>query len=72
VGITVLVLHGQRQQIASIAQAIDYLQSYEDSRPSAAPVAQYEIDVRYNNGDMIHGIFQSKDAAIEFLRRSAE
>lgn len=70
VGITVLVLHGQPQQIASVAEAIQYLQTYEDSRPSTAKAIKYEIDVRYNNGDVIHGIFQAKDAAIHFLQRS--
>jgi hypothetical protein len=68
VGITVLVLHGQPQQIVTVAEAIDYLQSYEDTRPGLALAARYEIDVRYNNGDVIHGIFQAKDAAIRFLR----
>ncbi|HTU91152.1 MAG TPA: hypothetical protein VMF69_13825 [Gemmataceae bacterium] len=70
-GITVLVLHGQPQQIASAVEAIEYLQSYEDSRPNTARAIKYEIDVRYNNGDVIQGIFQAKDAAISFLRRSA-
>jgi hypothetical protein len=69
-GITIAVLHGRPQQIATIAEAIDYLQSYEDSQPTTAPVLRYEIDVRYNNGDVIHGIFQDKNAAITFLRRS--
>lgn len=68
--ITVFVLHGQPQQIATIAEAIDYLQSYPDTQPSSAPAARYEIGVRFNNGDVIHGIFQTKDAAISFLRHS--
>jgi hypothetical protein len=72
VGITVLVLHGQPQQIVTVAEAIDYLQSYEDTQPCPASAAKYEIDVRYNNGDVIHGVFQTKDAAISFLRRSTE
>ena len=71
-GITVIVLHGQIQQIATVAEAIDYLRSYTDAHPSAAPAVKYEIDVRYNNGDVIHGVFQAKDAAIDFLRRSTE
>lgn len=69
VGITVLVLHGQPQQIATIAEAIQYLESYEESRPSSAAAIKYEIDVRYSNGDVIHGIFQAKEAAVRFLRR---
>lgn len=72
VGITVLVLHGEPQQIATVSAAIDYLRSYEEARASATSAVKYEIDVRYNNGDEIHGIFQTKDAAIDFLRRSTE
>lgn len=67
VGITVLVLHGQSQQMLTIAEAIQYLDSYEESRPSSAAAIKYEIDVRYNNGNVIHGIFQTKEAAIRFL-----
>ncbi|HZV06700.1 MAG TPA: hypothetical protein VE999_16585 [Gemmataceae bacterium] len=71
VGITVLVLHGEPKQIASVGEAIEYLRSYEDAQFSNAPAIKYEIDVRYNNGDVIHGIFQAKVAAIGFLQRSA-
>ncbi len=70
VGITILVLHGQPQQVATIAQAIDYLQSYAGSLPSVTPPAKYEIELRYNNGDGIRGVFQNKTDAIDFLRRS--
>lgn len=68
VNITILVLHGQPRQTATVSEAINYLQSYEDTRASAAPAAKYEIDIRYNNGDEIRGIFQSKDEAIRYLR----
>lgn len=68
-GITILVLHGQAQQMPTIAEAIEYLESYEESRPSSVAAIKYEIDVRYSNGDVIHGIFQAKEAAISFLRR---
>ncbi|HEY7310685.1 MAG TPA: hypothetical protein VH643_15080 [Gemmataceae bacterium] len=70
--ITVVVLHGQPQRITTIAEAIDYLQSYPDMNPSSAPATRFEIAVRYNNGDVIHGIFQTKDDAIHFLRHSTE
>jgi hypothetical protein len=69
VGITVLVLHGQPQQMSSAAEAIQYLESYQESRPCSAAAVKYEIDVRYSNGDVIHGIFQTKEAAVRFLRR---
>jgi hypothetical protein len=66
-GITVVVLHGSPRQLATAQDAIAYLQRYEDSRASAAPALKYEIDVRYNNGDVIHGVFQQKGDAIRFL-----
>lgn len=69
VGITVLVLHGQPQQMPSVAEAIQYLESYQESGPCSAAAIKYQIDVRYSNGDVIHGVFQAKEAAIRFLRR---
>lgn len=70
-GVTVTVLHGQLQQIATIEQAIEYIQNYQESQPSPAPALKYEIDIRYNNGDVIHAVFQNKAKAINFLRTFA-
>lgn len=67
-GISVIVLHGAPQQLANVQDAIAYLQGYEDTRASAARALKYEIDVRYSNGDVIHGIFQEKGEAIRFLQ----
>ncbi len=55
--------------MSSAAEAIRYLESYQESRPCSAVAVKYEVDVRYSNGDEIHGIFQTKEAAIGFLRR---
>ncbi|MEG4396136.1 hypothetical protein QUB30_27500 [Microcoleus sp. BROC3] len=70
-GVNVTVLHGFSQQIATIEQAIEYLHNYSDPQPSPTPVQKYEIDIRYNNGDTIHAIFQQKAEAIRFLRTFA-
>jgi DNA modification methylase len=35
----------------------------------AQSAVKYEIEVRYNNGDVIRGIFQTNEDAIHFLRR---
>jgi hypothetical protein len=32
-----------------------------------APILKYEVDIRYNNGDLIHAIFQDRAEAIKFL-----
>jgi hypothetical protein len=70
-GITVVVFHGDPQQWPSAQEAIAYLQSYDESQSSPAPALKYEVDVRYNNGDVIHGIFQEKSEAIRFLQTFA-
>jgi len=69
--VTVIVLHGQSQQITTIEQAIEYIQNYSDTKPSPAPALKYEIDIRYNNGDVIHAIFGRQAEAIKFLETFA-
>jgi hypothetical protein len=68
VGFTVTVLHGRPHQLATAADVVAYLEGYKDNKSCSAPAAKFEIDVRYNNGDIIHGIFQEKGAAIAFAR----
>lgn len=63
-----IVLHGIPQQIANVENAIEYIQNYQDDLPTPARALRYEIDIRYNNSDVIHAIFQSKVEAIKFLR----
>jgi len=70
-GVTVTILHGQPQQISRIEQAIAYIQNYHETQPSIAPVLKYEINIRYNNGDIINAILHSKPEAIKFLRTFA-
>jgi hypothetical protein len=65
-------LHGEFRQIATFAQAIDYLRSYEESWPSTAPAVRYEIEVRFNNGDVLRGALRNKEDAIDRRRRSIE
>lgn len=65
--ITVVVLHGQPQYLATAAEAIAYLQSYPDAAGCAASASKYEIHVHYNTGDVIDAIFQRKEDAVQFL-----
>lgn len=64
----VLILHGLSQQVATINNAIEYIQNYSDNQPTFAPALKYEIEIRYNNGDIIHAMFQNKTEALKFLR----
>src|SRR5438270_3537608 len=67
-GVTVVVLHGLPQQMPSVAQAIQYLQNYDECQPSSAAAVKYGVDLRYTNGDVIHGVFHEKGEAIRFLQ----
>ncbi|MEH2073166.1 MAG: hypothetical protein V7K57_01885 [Nostoc sp.] len=66
--INVIVLHGLSQQSATVENAIEYIHNYPDNQPTFAPALKYEIDIRYNNGDLIHAIFNNKIEALKFLR----
>ncbi|MBD2185451.1 DNA methylase [Planktothrix sp. FACHB-1355] len=70
-GVTVTVLHGLPQQITNIEQAIEYIENYADTQPTPASALKYEVDIRYNNGDLIHAILQTKAETIRFLRTFA-
>ncbi|MBN3922205.1 hypothetical protein [Nostoc sp. NMS4] len=66
--VNIIVLHGLSQQTASVENAIEYINNYPDNQPTLAPPLKYEIDIRYNNGDLIHAIFNNKIEALKFLR----
>ena len=65
-GVTVSVLHGKPRDISTVKEAIEFIQKYDDSTASH-PVLKYEIHIRYNNGDTIHAIFDSKTESVKFL-----
>ncbi len=63
----VLPLHGAPRTLGHVAEAIAFIESFDESTPGK-PFARYEIDVRYSNGDEIRGQFKDKETAITFLR----
>jgi hypothetical protein len=65
--IIVLALHGKSQEVITIADAINFIESYNDPG-RAIRVERFEIQVRYNNGDIVSGSFKDKEGAVEFLR----
>lgn len=65
--IVILALHGRARQVTTIDDAIQFIEGYGDDA-RAMPVERYEIEVRYNNGDVVRGQFKDKEAAIAFLR----
>ncbi len=65
--VSIIVLHGLIHQVSTIGNAITYIQNYSSVQTTLIPILKYEIDIRYNNGDVIHAIFQDKAEAIRFL-----
>ncbi len=65
--ITVLPLHGTFIELATVDDAIKFIESYKESG-GEQPIERYEIRVRYNNDDSIEGTFRDKTDAIAFLR----
>ncbi len=65
--VIILALHGITQEVMTITDAIKFIESYDDDG-KPGPFERFEIQVRYNNGDIVEGRFKEKDTAIEFLR----
>jgi hypothetical protein len=52
---------------AAVAEAIAFVELFDKSKPDA-PLAPYEVGVRYSNGNEIRWQFTDRAAAIAFLR----
>ena len=65
--IFVLTLSGPSRQLASIEDAVRFVEDYDEAAP-ASEFVRYELNVRYTNGDEIRGSFREKYKAIDFLR----
>ena len=65
--IIVLPLHGVPRDLLTIDEAITFVQNYIEGA-EIEPLTRYEIQVRYNNGDLIEGTFLDKTSVIKFLR----
>ena len=66
--IVILPLHGTPFTWDSVDAAIMFIEGYSETDASLKPVAKYEIQIRYNNGDSIKGEFVDKAGAVSFLR----
>jgi hypothetical protein len=67
VHVSIIPLHGQRNEFDNLSQAIQFLNRYEESR-TADPLVKYEVQIRYDNGDKIDAEFQDKTRAVKFLQ----
>ncbi len=66
--VIVLPLHGGSVAWDTVDSAINFIESYNETDIIVKPVARYEIQIRYNNGDSIKGEFVNKEGAVSFLR----
>jgi hypothetical protein len=64
--VRILPLHGQAVEWANVEDAITFIQAYREGAASQ-PLARYEVEILYMNGDKICGEFGAKADAIEFL-----
>ena len=64
--IHVLPLHGSTSTLGTVAEAISFITTYEETKGSNV-FTRYEIIVRFNNGSEIIGKLSSKAEALEFL-----
>jgi hypothetical protein len=64
--VIILPLHGSGYEVVNIADAITFIESYDEQTPRGA-IDRYDIQVRFNNGNVINGVFKDKRSALEFL-----
>jgi hypothetical protein len=65
--IVILPLHGGAHEVASIHDAVKFIEEYERDA-KWVPFVRYEIQMTYNNGDEIRGEFKDKSSAVDFLQ----
>ncbi len=65
--ITVLPLYGSPTELATVEDAIRFLETYQE-KAGKVPIQRYEIRIRYNNADSIEATFADRADAVAFLR----
>lgn len=64
--VRVIPLHGMAKDCVGVADAIAFVEGYDEAAPTG-PLVKYEVIIRYDNGDKIEGQFQDRVTTIEFL-----
>lgn len=67
--ITITVLHGRGQDLTTIVEAIEYVENYSATAVTDAPAMKFDVQVRYNNGDIVGGVFHERADAVEYLKK---
>ena len=66
VSVAVFPLHGVIHHSSSLEEAARFIRAYQ-SESSAMPLARFEVEIGFSNGDHVRGSFQNKDTALSFL-----
>lgn len=61
--ISVWYMHWQGRELND---TIAFIEGHDEA--AEKPIQRYEIEVRYNDGNVVRGEFKEKEAAIDFLR----
>lgn len=64
--VRILPLHGSIHEYPTLDEAISFMEEYNEKN-GAGSVIRYEVQIKYNNGDLIVGDFQERNNAIDFL-----
>jgi hypothetical protein len=64
--VRIVPLHGSAKDCVSVADAVAYVASYDETAPTG-PLVKYEVIIRYDNGDKIEGQFHDRATTMEFL-----
>ena len=65
--VIVIPLHGNQSEFISIKAAVSFIQGYNETISPNGVFRQYEVIVRYSNGDKIEAIFKDKQQTLSFL-----
>lgn len=53
----------------TVVDAIQYIQGYSATAVSDAPALKFDVQVRYNNGDVVGGVFHERADAVAYLQK---
>lgn len=67
--VTVTVLHGRAMDAMTVIDAIHYIEGYSATAVSDAPALRFDVQVRYNNGDVVGGVFHERADAVAYLQK---
>jgi hypothetical protein len=67
VRVIVILLHGNQSEFTSIKEAVSFIRGYDEVALQNGVFREYEVIVRYSNGDKIEAVFKDKQQTLGFL-----